>query len=150
MLGPTLFLLYINNIRDNINSQLRLFADDCLVYRVIHTPQDHDILQQDLNNLTAWARDWHVEFNVSKCSILLVTTKQNFSIYEYNMNDTILNTVSQHPYLGVTPGHKLSWHPHIETLCHKVNGTLGFLKRNMYNLPMYLRERSYKHHFTNV
>ena len=60
------------------------------------------------------------------------------------MNDTILNNVSQHPYLGVILDHKLSWHPHIETLCHKANHTLGFLKRNMYNLPMYLRECSYK------
>jgi len=44
VLGPTLFLLYINDISDNIKSQLHLFADDCLVYRVIHTLQDHDIL----------------------------------------------------------------------------------------------------------
>ena len=104
------------------------FADDCLVYRVMHTPQDHDILQQDLNNLTVLARDWHMEFNVSKCR---VTTKQNSSIYEYEMNDTILNIVSQHPYLDITLDHKLSWHRHIETLCHKANHTLGFLKHNM-------------------
>ena len=144
MLGPTLFFLCINYISDNINSQLHLFADDCLVYRVMHTPQDHDILQQGLNNLTAWARDWHMEFNFSKCSILRATTKQNFSIYEYKMNDTTLNIASQHPYLGVTLDHKLSWHPHFEALCHKANCTLGFLKYNLYNLPMYLRERSYK------
>ena len=82
-----------------------------------------------------------MEFNVSKCSILRVTTKQKFSIYEYKMNDTILNNVSQHPYLGVTLDLKLSY-PHIETHSHKANRTLGFLKHNMYNLPMYLREHS--------
>jgi len=46
------------------------------------------------------------------------------------MNGTILNIVSQHPYLGITRDHKLSWHPYIETLCHKANCTLGFLKHN--------------------
>ena len=119
-------------------------ADDCLVYRVIHTPQDHDILLQDLSNLTVWARDWHMEFNVFKCSILQVTTKQHISTYEYTMNGTTLNIVSQHPCLGITLDHKLSWHSHIETLCHKANRTLGFLKHNIYNLPRHLHERSYK------
>jgi len=46
--------------------------------------------------------------------------------------------------LGITFDHKLSSHPHIETLCDKANRTLGFLKRNMYNLPIYLCEHSYK------
>ena len=45
-----------------------------------------------------------------------LTTKQHFSIYEYKLNGTILNIVSQHPYLGIMLDHKLSWHPHIETL----------------------------------
>ena len=57
---------------------------------------------------------------------------------------TILNIVSQHPYLSITLDHKLSWHCHIEILCHKTNCTLGFLKRNTYNLSIYLHERSYK------
>ena len=64
MLGPILFLLYIYNINDNTQNHILLFADNCLVYRVIHTPQDHDTLQKNLNNLTIWARHWHnMEFN---------------------------------------------------------------------------------------
>ena len=76
--------------------------------------------------------------------ILRVTIKQHISTYEYTMNGTILNIVSQHPYLDITLDHKLSWQPHIEILCHKANRTLGFLKCNMYNLPRHLCERSYK------
>ena len=86
-----------------------------------------------------------MEFNISKCSIYSSSNyKTTHKYYEYTMNGTILNIVSQHPYLDITLDHKLSWHPHIEILCHKANRTLGFLKCNMYNLPRHLCERSYK------
>ena len=55
VLGPVLFLIYINDITTNIHSQLRLFADDCLVYRPINSPEDHKIFQDDLDKLTTWA-----------------------------------------------------------------------------------------------
>ena len=56
VLGPTLFLLFINDIATNISSTIRLFADDCVVYRAINTPEDHHILQQDLNKLVEWSK----------------------------------------------------------------------------------------------
>ena len=49
VLGPTLFLLYINDLISNIQSTVRLFADDCLIYRPNNSPNDHQLLQQDLN-----------------------------------------------------------------------------------------------------
>ena len=55
VLGPLLFLININDISHSIHSQLRLFADDCLIYRTIHSRDDHYILQEDLNALTSWA-----------------------------------------------------------------------------------------------
>ena len=65
VLGPVLFLIYINDIIANIQSEIRLFADDILIYKTIKTPQDHKILQDDLNSLTRWATDWMMEFNIS-------------------------------------------------------------------------------------
>ena len=70
VLGPTFFLVYINDIANSIQSQLRLFADDCIMYRTINTPEDHTTLQQDLNQLSKWATTWQMEFNISKCNIL--------------------------------------------------------------------------------
>ena len=59
VLGPVLFLIYINGIRSNIHSQLRLFTDDCLIiYHPINSPQDHKIFQDDLCKLSAWANIW--------------------------------------------------------------------------------------------
>ena len=75
VLGPTLFLLYINDIDVNIQSQIRLFADDCLIYRPITSNDDHDKLQQDLNFLTSWATTWQMEFNVTKCTIIQLSKK---------------------------------------------------------------------------
>ena len=127
VLGPVLFLLYINDIITDIHSQIRLFADDCLIYHSINTPNDHHILQRDLNTLTAWAKRWQMEFNISKCKILQVSTKHILSSFLYKMDNTPLEIVNQHNYLGVCIDHKLSWQPHIEIICNKANCILGFL-----------------------
>ena len=74
VLGPVLFLIYINDITSNIHSQLRLFADDCLIYCPINSPEDHTILQNDLLKLSIWADVWQMKFNVKKCCILQVST----------------------------------------------------------------------------
>ena len=71
VLGPVLFLLYINDIVTNIHSQMRLFADDCLIYRPIHSPEDQNILQSDLDKLSAWADVWQMKFNVQKKNVVL-------------------------------------------------------------------------------
>jgi hypothetical protein len=65
ILGPVLFQLYINDISNNIQSSLRLFADDCVLYSVIDNHQDHQILQNDPDCLSSWADCWQLKFNVS-------------------------------------------------------------------------------------
>ena len=61
VLGPVLFLIYINDISHNIHSQLQLFANDCLMYRTIQSSDNHDTLQDDLNTLTSWAKALNME-----------------------------------------------------------------------------------------
>ena len=79
VLGPILFLIYINDIITNIQSEIRLFADDIFLYKTIKTSDDHQILQNDLNLLTKWSTDWLMDFNISKCKILQITTHHNKS-----------------------------------------------------------------------
>ena len=64
VLGPCLFLLYINDIADDISSVVRLFADDCVIYRVIKSSEDQQKLQQDLDKLVEWSKSLQMEFNV--------------------------------------------------------------------------------------
>ena len=70
VLGLLLFLLHINDLPQNVSSTVRLFADDCLIYRPIKNQQDPIALQQDLCSLDNWASIWGMRFNVKKCNIL--------------------------------------------------------------------------------
>ena len=98
VLGPTLFLLYINDIDVNIQSQIRLFADDCLIYRPIHSNDDHDKLHQDLNSLTRWATTWQMEFNVTKCNIIQLSKGHKKSHFTYTMGSVPLTVVEEHQF----------------------------------------------------
>ena len=73
VLGPVLFLIFINDLPDNIKSSVRLFADDCVLYRNINSPLYCQILQDDLNSLAKWEMDWQMKFNVSKYNSMRVT-----------------------------------------------------------------------------
>ena len=96
VLGPALFVLYINNIQDNIKSTLRLFADDSIIYREILTPNDHQVLQQDLQALAEWSTDWLMDFNIAKCAVLNITRKRKISSFQYSIFGKPLSTVDQH------------------------------------------------------
>ena len=67
VLGPLLFLVHINDLPDCVSSKVRLFADDCLLYREIKSREDQEILQRDLQNLEVWAETWGMRFNAKKC-----------------------------------------------------------------------------------
>ena len=69
---PHYFLICINGIVDGIQSTIRLFTDNCLIYRCISSPADQCILQEDLNRLSSWVATWQMNFNVSKCNIMWV------------------------------------------------------------------------------
>ena len=96
VLGPLMFLIYVNDIADKISPQTRikLFADDCLLYRTIDTKQDHKQLQQDLNTLVDWSHTWLMRFNAAKCHLLKITRKTKFLNTEYKIENHTLQRVS--------------------------------------------------------
>ena len=73
VLGPVLFLIFMYDLAENIRSSVRLFADDCVLYRNIKFLIDCQILQDDLNSLAQWETDWQMKFNVAKCHSMRVT-----------------------------------------------------------------------------
>ena len=99
-----------------------------------------------INTLIKWAKVWLMEFNIPKCNILQISmhlAKRNFT---YKMNDIPLNSYCfGHDYLGVHLHHKLSWRPHVDHICNKASGLLGFLKRNLHSSPVQIKEYLYKH-----
>ena len=105
---------------------------------------DHQILQNDLNLLIKWSTDWKMDFNISKCKILQITIHHNKSVFTYQMLNSPLETVLEHNHLGIRLHHKLSWELYISYICNKANRLLGFLKRNLYNAPLEIKEHVYK------
>ena len=140
VLGPLLFLCYINDLPDSAISQVRLFADDCLLYREINTFQDHITLQQDLKNLESWADTWGMHLNATKCYILSINNKSNF---RYSLNNTILKEVPNNPFLGILLSQDLKWSDHIANITKTANSTLRFLRRNLRHCPTSCRRNSY-------
>lgn len=65
-----MFLLFINDIHENLDSTLRLFADDAILYRSIKTMNDIDILQNDIDKLVSWSKTWQMQFNVTNVILL--------------------------------------------------------------------------------
>ena len=80
VLGPLLFSLYINDISSDIESEIRLFADDCVCYREIKDEEDTLKLQRDIDRLGSWARKWGMRFQPVKCNMMQLTRKRNGSI----------------------------------------------------------------------
>ena len=143
VLGPVLFLLYINDITNQIQSNIRLFADDSIVYREIRSPADHQILQTDIQMLTDWSKKWQMNFNTSKCHLLTITHKPKPSEFTYTISNQPISRVNSHPYLGVTIDAKLSWSKHIQGTASKSAKTLGLLKRTLYPAKPKVREAAY-------
>ena len=100
VLGPILFLLHINNLPSVISSTVRLFADDCLVYKEIKSRQDQNDLQKDLNLLESWGTTWGMRFNAAKCKIMRVSMKQTPIPYQYELLGQVLEEVKDAKYRG--------------------------------------------------
>ena len=100
VLGPVLFLIYVNDLPDIVSSTVKLFADDTKIYRPIHYIQDQIIIQQDLNNIYKWSQVWQLPFNVEKCKVLHIGKNNNNQVYSLNSHS--LQQVLEEKDLGVT------------------------------------------------
>ena len=143
VLGPVLFLLYINDLPSSISSTVKLFADDSVVYRQIQRVEDHSILQQDLFNLEQWASLWQMNFAPSKCYTLSVTLKKEPSLFTYSLCKSILEGVKFQKYLGVHITSSLSWAKQCEAVKKKANRVLGVLQRSLSSCSESVKERAY-------
>ena len=101
VLGPVLFLIFINDLADNIRSSVRLFAYNCVLYRNIKTLTDCQILQDDLNSLGQWETDWQIKFNVAKCHSMRVTRHLPSNQIHFNFSPHTLELLLLTTWNGV-------------------------------------------------
>ena len=131
VLGPILFLLYINDLPEYVQCPVRLFADDCVIYKPINTVEDTFTLQEDLTKLEQWEETWKMDFNPSKCFTMNITRKRKPIVVDYLLKSAILTNTDSCTYLGVTIRKDLKWDDHINRVTAKANRTLGLVRRNI-------------------
>ena len=143
VLGPLLFLLHINDLPRVVDSQVRLFADDCLVYRSIRSEADQDLLQRDLSALELWGDTWGMRFNATKCNIMRISRPRNPLTRMHSLCNHVLSEADTAKYLGINLSSELCWSPHVSSVVSKANSTLGFLRRNLRKCPSKLKKTAY-------
>ena len=128
VLGPLLFVIFINNMPDMIDSMCLLFADDAKIYRAIASQEDKETLQHDLDKLTEWSVTWQLPFNVEKCKSLHIGSKNEHHIY--NMSEKCLEQVKEEKDLGIVIDDELKFHKQTAAAIKKANGVLGAIKKS--------------------
>ena len=133
VLGPLLFVLFINDLPDNIKSAIKVFADD--VKLIGNASRQHDI-EDDLKELEHWEKLWLLSFNVDKCKVLHIQHNEN-PMNDYYLNGLRMNKSGQEKDLGVLTSDSLLWNEQIESSVSKANQMICWIVRNLI-----LREKS--------
>ena len=142
ILGPLLFILYINDIGNNLKSPIKLFADDCVVYRRIVTRSHCIELQVNLHTLYRWTQDWQLGLNKSKCKSMDLTNKRKPVNFSYSFNNTNLEQVKTYKYLGVILDGKLSWAEHVNQVKTTAMRTLNLLRQTLHGCNKEVKAKS--------
>ena len=137
ILGPLLFVLFINDLPDKISpgTNIALYADDTKIWRTIKNDEDHMILQKDIDALHDWSIKNKMNFHPHKCKVLSVTSQNQrnyllpFEKFVYCLNDIPLDFVESEKDLGIQITSKLNWKEHVFYICSKANRMLGLVKR---------------------
>ena len=129
VLGPILFLIYINDLDDSITSNVLKFADDTKLFRKVNTDGDKQHLQNDLDRLVKWPEKWQMLFNFGKCKCLH-TGHRNLNV-NYKMGDTVLGTTVKEKDLGVTISADIKVSEQCGIAASKGNQILGLIRRNI-------------------
>lgn len=131
VLGPLLFLLFINDLEIvcNLDTKLKLFADDCKLYCASSIDSSSISLQRCIDMLCEWARLWQLCINIRKCLIMSITNNRQLTDHTYYINGVVISNAKTVPDLGVTISCNLSYKQHIESTVAKAYQRIGVLLR---------------------
>jgi hypothetical protein len=145
VLGPLLFLIYINDLPVNVTSNLYMFADDtCLYVSSKNLPLNENQLSNDLREITTWANRWLVDFNPNKTTSMLISRKHNQTPLQLTMDDQPIQNFTTHKHLGVIFNNRGTWSDHINTLLENANKKLAMLRGIKYLVNRKTLEIMYK------
>ena len=141
VLGPMLFNLFINDLELGLSSEVAKFADDTKLFRVVKAREDCEALQRDLSRLEEWASMWQMRFNVAKCKVMHIGTKN--PKYKYKLMGSELAETDQERDLGVMIDNSLKTSAQCATAIKKANAMLGVIRKGIENksagiiMPLY-------------
>ena len=129
-LGPLLWILYVNDIIEEIESEICRFDNDTCIFASAEDPAETSKkLNKDLEKINAWARKWKVTFNPGKSKDLIFSERKYlFNSPPIIFNDTFVDRVHEHKHLGVWLCSNLSWSRQVHETCIKANGKLAVLR----------------------
>ena len=130
VLGPLLFVLYINDLPDTVKSNVLLFADDTKIFKQVSCSDDATVLQEDIDALNRWSDMWLLKFNTDKCHVLTLGKFENIThTHRYSLYGDELDHVFEEKDLGVIIDMELTFGEHIATKVNKANGIMGLIRR---------------------
>ena len=133
VLGPTLFIYYINDLPTVVTALIKIFADDTKAYKAIRSLIDKNILQKSIDNMVEWSDIWQIGFNGSKCKVLHIG--KNNPCYEYTIKENgvtkTLDTTESEKDLGVFIDPLLSFKDHILFIVKKARSLSGLIIRSI-------------------
>ena len=141
VLGPLLFSLYINDITKGIDSELSLFADDCVCYREIKNSEDTVKLQEYIDRFRVFNKELWYEVPVGQMQYNAdyKVTDQEDHCFLY-LRSMVLDNVEKIKYLVITITNDLKWSTYVSNICAKANRTFGFFRRNLSACPQDVKE----------
>lgn len=128
VVGPILFIIYINDLVNNLESPSSLFADDAKIYRTIKTQEDTEALQRDMDRVKDWSRKWLLTFNIEKCKVMHFGYGNPRN--DYKLGESDLEKSALEKDLGVYVSADLKSSAHVAKVAAKANSRLGIIKRN--------------------
>ena len=147
ILGPLLFLAYVNDLVDDLETTPYLFADDTSLFCPIDTTNmqlSFDKVNRDLVKLENWAAQWRVTFNASKTVYMIVSNRRGVDYPDLFLNGQTLTRVYDHKHLGITFSYDMKWGPHIDSVLQKAFARLNGIRRIRMIIPRTIRESLYK------
>ena len=131
MLGPLLFVIYINDLPDAVQNFAYLFADDTKLFSKITNGDDVRRLQQDLDKLQDWSADWLLNFHPDKCKLLTLGLRKTVSEYHLISKSAKydLEYVTNMKDLGIVIDSNLNFEAHMHETINKANQTMGMIRR---------------------
>lgn len=144
VLGPLLFLVFINDIACNIPIKVKLFADDCVLYHEIESANDEVTLNTALNKIQEWCLKWQMTINLRKTVAMTITRKKNPLSFRYHVDNCSLDVVTSYKYLGLVFTSDLRWNEHTTNISNKAMRKLGYLRRTLGNTTKEVKLLAYK------